>query len=340
MESIVDKVQNITLGAEQFEQSQGELNILRFTKEQQLLYENRDEGFYNKTFCTAGIKLSFKTDSTKLFLKLRVSTAKSTRKYFSVDVLVNDTLVDYIDNFSNVNLPDEYTQVSLPDGIVSKEIFLGNGLKKVCIHLPRLSVASIIDISVDDGALIESIKPSKKMLVFGDSITQGYDVLRPSNHHIAKLADKLDAEEKNLAIGGEIFFPELASTVVNSNPDYIIVGYGTNDWSKTAKDDFKERCYKFYKNLSLKYPDSKIFAITPIWRKNFEKDTLFDSFFDVEKIIRENVSNFSNIVVVDGWDLVPHDEKYFADLVLHPNDNGFKCYYDNIVRKNFRKEEV
>lgn len=326
-------VENIILGANRFEHVNDELHILRFTEQQAKIYKNRDEGFYNKTFCSAGVKLSFKTNSTKLFLKFRVSTKKSTRKYFSIDILVDDIPVDYIDNFSDVDLPAEYANIPLQDGIVSKEINLGGGIKNVCVHLPRMAIVSIMDISIDDNAFIEPIKVKKKMLVFGDSIAQGYDALRPSNHYLARLANKLNAEEINLAIGGEIFFPELVGTDLKINPEYIIVGYGTNDWSKTKKDDFKKRCYKFFEILCEKYLSSNIYVITPIWRKNFEEEKPFGSFFDVEKIIYDITSQYSNIKVISGWDLVPHNEKYFGDLILHPNDKGFECYYNSILKK-------
>ena len=333
MKLSVGQIREFVTGAARIKEINGETHLYRFSEEQENLYKERDRDFYNKTFCTSGIRLSFLTNSSTLFLKLNISTKESTRKYFSVDIFVDGVPVDYIDNFSNIALPIDYTQVDLPDGYFSKQIKLGDGIKKVCIYLPRMAVLSIEDIIIDDGAFAEPIKPPKKMLVFGDSITQGYDALRPSNHYITKIADEFDAEEFNVAIGGEIFFPELIDATSDIKPDYIIVGYGTNDWSKTEQHYFKENCQSFFKSLYNKYPDSKIFAITPIWRKDFEEKRCFGSFFAVEKDIKDICGKFDNISVISGWNLVPHDEKYFADLRLHPNDDGFMHYFSNLVEE-------
>ena len=70
----------------------------------------------------------------------------------------------------------------------------------------------------------------KRILCFGDSISQGYDALYPSNQYTPQLAKLLDAEEYNKAIGGEIFRPELALARDDFEPEYITVAYGTNDW--------------------------------------------------------------------------------------------------------------
>ena len=76
-----------------------------------------------------------------------------------------------------------------------------------------------------------------------------------------------------------------------------------------------------------------MFAITPIWRKDFEEKKCFSSFFDVEKEIKDICRKFDNISVISGWNLVPHDEEYFADLRLHPNDDGFRHYFSNLVEE-------
>lgn len=66
----------------------------------------------------------------------------------------------------------------------------------------------------------------------------------------ARLADALGAEEVNKAIGGECFFPELAATKEDFQPEYITVAYGTNDWSRKLAEEFQTNCRAFcFKNL-------------------------------------------------------------------------------------------
>ena len=325
----LEQLQKITTGAVKIKEEKEQFSFSRFTTEQENLYRITNQDFYNKTFSTAGIKFLFKTDSKNLFIKLRTSVSTS-RKYFSVDVFVNDSPVGYIDNFSDAELAQNYTQQEFLLGEFSKNFELGDGEKTVCVHLPWSVTTLIEEISVDDNSFIEGIKPKKKLIAFGDSITHSYDALRPSNRYIAKLVDRLEAEEFNKAIGGEMFFPELAELKDSFMPDYITVAYGTNDWSHTSKEIFKSRCKAFYEKLSKNYPYSKIFAITPIWRKDHKEERIFGAFDTVDKYITESTKPFENITVISGYDLVPEEEIYFADLRLHPNDEGFKYYEKNL----------
>ena len=53
----------------------------------------------------------------------------------------------------------------------------------------------------------------------------------------------------------------------------------------------------------------------------------------MERGIRAAVADLPNVRVLSGFDLVPKDEKYFADQRLHPNDKGFEYYSENLYRE-------
>ena len=327
-----NQIKEITTGAVLVSKEDGMISLKRFTQEQEELYKVTNQDFYNKTFSTAGIKFLFKTNSESLFLKLKTMISSS-RKYFSVDIFVDGKPIGYIDNFSNIELPQNYTQMEFPLGDFSKKFQLGEGEKTVCVHLPWSVKTLIEEISIDDHAFCEGTKPKNKMIAFGDSITHGYDALRPSNRYVAKLANMLNAEEFNKAIGGECFFPELAKLRDSFMPDYITVAYGTNDWNVVDQETFKNKCKNFYTNISQIYPQAKIFAITPIWRKDMKEYRIFGSFGEVEKNIKNAVKGIKNITVISGIDFVPKEEKLFADLRLHPNDDGFEYYVENLYKE-------
>ena len=328
----ITQVREIAKGAVRVTEEKDGFHFYRFTKEQEELYNNTNKDFYQKTFATAGIRLTFKTDSRTLFLKT-VTSKGSSRTYFSFDIFADGKPVGYLDNFSGVELPEKYPEAKLPQGAFEKTFSLGEGEKTVCVYFPW-SVQSVVEeISIDDGAYIEPVKTEKKMLTFGDSITHGYDALRPSMRYAARLADALGAEEVNKAIGGECFFPELAATKEDFQPEYITVAYGTNDWSRKSAEEFRTNCRAFYTALSENYPEAKIYAFTPIWRKDLNVEKKFGKFEDVEKYIRECVEGLKNVMVISGFDLVPEDEMYFADRSLHPNDEGFDFYFKNLYKK-------
>lgn len=327
-----DEIKNIITGAVRITEENDGIHLYRFTAEQEKAYKEMKDHLYYKTFSSSGIKLSFRTNSEKLFLKMTAIQASS-RKYFSVDVFIDGKYSDSLDNFAHIDMPKNYTTVEAELGSHFKEFALGEGEKTVCVHLPWSVSTTIEEISIDDGAYVERAELPKKLLVFGDSITQGYDAKRPSNRYIAKVANALNAEELNKAIGGEIFFPELPALKDDFNPDYISVAYGSNDWSLTDVDTFKRNCKAFFQNVRKNYPEAKIFAITPIWREDYKTEKVFDSFLNLDKYIRECTEGVDDITAISGFDIVPHDINYFADLMLHPNDEGFDIYYNYVIEK-------
>ena len=326
MKLSIDQIKKITKGAVRLEETKEGLCLYRFTKEQELLYAGTNETFYKQTFANAGMKFLFKTNSENLFLDVELES-KTSRKYFSFDVFVDDELIGYLDNFKEEDMPTVYTTVPLPYGRVNKNFSLGKGSKTVEVYLPWNFRCVFKEISIDDGAYIEEVQMDKKALVYGDSITQGYDALRPSNRYVAKLMDFIGAEEINKAIGGEFFFPPLVETEEAFVPDIVTVAYGTNDWSKTDEPGFRIRSRAFYETLSKKYPNTKIFAITPIWRKDYQEYREFGLFEDMICDIEEAVEGLTNVHLIHGFNFVPKDESFFADLRLHPNDAGFDHYF-------------
>lgn len=329
MQLDTQQIKSVTWGAVRFLEEEDGITFLRFTQAQHYMYEQKNEGFFAKSKTSAGVRLCFKTDSRYLCLNTSVNNARS-RTYFSFDVFADNTLVGCLDNFSDRELPGDYSEIVFPVGAFEKSFDLGEGVKTVTVYLPWNKITKIHQLSLDDGAFVKPVKRSKKLLAFGDSITQGFDALRPSGRYIARLADALDAEEFNKGIGGERFCPDLAALRDDFSPDYIVVAYGTNDWSSTTKDVFYPNLEAFFEHLNKNYPGVKTFVITPIWRVNYELKKDFDSFFEIEEAIRSTTQHMKNVTVISGFDLVPHSTDYFGDYGLHPNLSGFDHYFNNL----------
>ena len=326
----IDKIREITTGAARIEEHDGEMCFFRYTKAQDDRYRARSyQELWKRSLCSAGIKLCFDTDSESLFLKIKVE-AKTSRTYFSADVLKDGAILGYIDNVGDANT-DNYIALDLADGEFEKEFQLGKGTKRICIRLPWNMMTSIKEMRVDDGCFVTEAKSEKLLLAFGDSITQGYDALRSSDRYISRLADALGADEYNKAIGGDIFSPDLAALRDDLEPDFITVAYGTNDWNSIGEEFFKENCREFYHNLARNYPKAKIFALTPIWRADYKDERAFGEFGKVALDIREATKDLDNVTVIEGFDLVPHDTTLYSDKYLHPNSNGFDHYFKNLL---------
>lgn len=333
MQLNLKQITEITLGVERITEEQNGFNFYRFTEKEEELYKQRSEGSYVRTFATSGVQFAFKTNSKSLFIKGETFAAGS-RSYYSIDVFKNGKKIDNIDNFSNFDLLGDYTTTAFPIGKFEKLFSLGEGEKEVKIYLPFTTKTVINELSLDDGATLIPIKPEYKLLAYGDSITHGYDALNPSEKYITKLAEYLNAEEINKAIGGEIFWPDLVKEKLDLKPDLITVAYGTNDWAKMlSPEEFYSNCKGFLENLKNNYKNTPIFVITPIWRKDFDlSDRPLGEFKRVEEIVREISAKIGGITVISGFDLVDHNKNLFGDLHLHPNNEGFKQYFERLVK--------
>lgn len=333
----LETLRSIALGTAYVTEEENGFHFHRFTKEQEDLYKTTS--FADKTDGTAGVKLCFKTDSRSLYLKTEVKK-RSTRSFFAIDVFKNSEMLGQITNIPSegikfvkgVLMPNN---ISLPLGIFEKKFDLGEGEKEITVYFPWSAEADIISAEIDDGAKIEPVRKKLKMLCFGDSITHGYDALSPSNTYSAILTDAISADSRNKGIGGEMFRPELALCREDTDPDIITVSYGSNDWKKSAsRDVFEKNCSEFYEAISKNYPNAKIFALTPIWRADADNATSpVGTLDDVRNFIRETASRLPNVTAIDTADFVPHDEKYFSDFYLHPNDEGFALFGKAIAKE-------
>ena len=78
------------------------------------------------------------------------------------------------------------------------------------------------------------------------------------------------------------------------------------------------------------YPEAPIYAITPIWRYGGEEERQLGSVRNVGELIGECVEGL-DVCVIDGYEFVPKVRQLYADLRLHPNDEGFAHYTDRLL---------
>ena len=332
MKLSIETLRKICLGAVEVEENENGISFYRFTKKQRDLYFERQLSFYKKALSTSGVKLRFRTDSNYLGIKGVVSGGSS-RKYFSFDLFINGEKKESFDNFSDVT-DQPSPKGEYPLGSIEKMFDLGDGEKEVLLYFPWSAQVAFSEITVSDGAFLDPVKPEKKMLVFGDSITQGYDAAFASNSYISRLSRFLGVEEYNKAIGGEVFWPGLADTEEPFEPDLITVAYGTNDWSKMGSlEEFQANSKGFFETLGRRFPNVPIFAISPIWRSSYQAEKPCGDFRNIHNFFVEVAKNIPNMIVIDGWNFVPHDPDYFADKTLHPNDAGFAFYADALYNE-------
>lgn len=329
-----ETIKEIAQGVSYISESDDGVQFHRFNVAEEEYYK---DSTLPRQYSTSGVKLSFSTDSTTMKLKVNVKEATPTR-YFSHDIFCNGKCIGNISNFAEEDLPIKFAEKSfLPVGnfdmgIFEAEFNLGKGLKEISIVFPWSVNSMLQELIVDDGSYICSIKKNYKLVSYGDSITYGACTTFPSNRYVAKVAEILDAEEICKGVGGEVFRPELLKHAKENDIKFVTVAYGTNDLYNDF-EDFKKRCNDFFEKISRLYSEALIFAISPIWREDCENENGFTRMKQIENQIEKTVSQYANIIFIDGYDLVPFDINLFADKCVHPNDEGFKYYYKNLKSK-------
>ena len=114
-----EQLTNIALGTAYITEEEKGVHFHRFTKEQENYYKETNNNFYLKALGTAGVKLSFKTDSKALFIK-GTTTEHPSRKYYSLDVEKDGKIIGSINNFEGAELASPYTVSELQTGDFSK----------------------------------------------------------------------------------------------------------------------------------------------------------------------------------------------------------------------------
>ncbi len=322
-------IKEITSGAVRFFEKDGAISFSRFTEAEEAIY-SADEGKRLRAVSTPGIRLWFKTDATKL--SLGVLVREKARPYFSVEVFSNDKFIGEIKNYPD-DLPNgKYPGEEFPTGAYEKSFSLGEGEKCIKIILPGTVKLELSFLELSGESFITPLKFKKKALIYGDSITQGFDALNPSRVYSLKLCDYLDADGINKAVGGAVYNPALPKTETFSDIDYVFGAYGINDWAtNTDKETFVANCRGFWEDICKKYPEAKKYLITPIWIAIWEEEKAMGKATELYGIIKEAVAELPDIEIINGWELVPHDKDLYGDERTHPNNLGFDKYFENLV---------
>ena len=322
---ILDKEQlsSLTVGALAVSSSDGWFSFKRFTEKQLAYYKiKRDGELYKKALASAGVRLDFITDADRFSFDFGVKKTCG-RPFYSLDLYIDGMFCEtvYVRHIVQKN-----------SGKVSFAIPEGN--HRVTLYLPNLMITELSDVVLENATFAKPVETEKKILFFGDSITQGYNAHRTSLSYTNRVARALEADICNQAIGSEIFDPDVIDAQLPFVPDLIVVAYGTNDWAvQKSKREFLAAAEAFFARLKEIYPDCPCAYISPIWRGDAAGIMLptgtFEEACEELKVLAERYDFF----VVNGSYMLLHDEEFYEDkdVILHPNDAGFGIYAENLL---------
>lgn len=308
-------------GGASYKADKGVFRAFRFS-EKQIEYMCSDafeQGWKNWAMHTGAIRLEFKTDATKIsFDYVASSWIKESN---TVDFIVDGRLeaVYRVDDSSKGHI--EHT--------------MKQGYKKIIICLPCITSFGIKNFTLNGG--YKSVKfPSKKILILGDSITHGGGPTMSSATYVNMLAMKTGYEIIGQGIAGYRYEPRESMMVVDGfNPDKVVVFLGTNCYEASHIEngyDYKRAVYEYYDKLTRLYPETPILCVTPLWRNN---NVDWERFSWCINTIKSACARYDRIKVVDGLDIVPHADEFFADKI-HPTAYG-STFIANAIEKALKE---
>ena len=203
-------------------------------------------------------------------------------------------------------------------------------IRVVKLSETAMSTCGIRSITTDGGIRPTPEKPSLVEFI-GDSITQGWDSDYDSLSYAYHTGMYYNADFVVQGIGGA-YFLEASYDAIPYDPDTVIVAYGTNDWGhfQTLEELLRE-ANGFLKALSKQFAGKRLFAITPIWRADWETDRPMGNFAQLQAAVC-SAATANGFTVIDGLPMVPHLREFFSDGYVHPNATGFGCYAQNLIK--------
>ena len=317
---MVDKNNQLFHGCIDVEKREKGYLAKRFTPKQFERYTKMPWCIY--PYCTAGVFMEFVTAAEEISFDYYFSQLFLPPVVF--DIFENDTYMAFIKE---------------PDCSTSGHITYRKktpGAVRMRIYLPYTGETHISNIKFGDFKVTRN-RRKIKLLVYGDSISQGLMGSHPYMSYVPLISDVIGADYLNLSVGGDLFDYNMIEPALPFEPTVIIVALGTNDLPFIGDyKKIKKNIELFFAKLREVYPQIPINVITPIWQTDIErfeteeernKYKLFMQIYN--KAIKE--SDKAGCNTIKGLEIMPHIPEYFTDHA-HPNDIGFLQYALNLLR--------
>ena len=303
-----EQLKTIYFGALQFKETKdGYLQAFQYNDEQMAYFKKASDFWYDRCMASTSKTLEFSTNATKFSFDYKLAWKGSED---SIELEIDDviTKINYIKDMKD----EDTLSYNLP-----------NGNKKIVVYLPADATIWIKNFQLN-GDFTPAIK-EHKVLWLGDSITQGFGPLRSSLTYVSVANKQLGYDIINQGIGGYVY-DKNSLMDMGYKPEKLIVALGTNQYGEeTMKpvEDYYEQLFKIYGLLPT-------LCITPLWRD--DPNTNHEKLEQYCEGIKNVCRKYKNIIIVDGFKLVPHLSEYFLDN-LHPNALGAQVYGRNLVEK-------
>lgn len=285
-----------------------------------------------KTLLTnaSGLIIAFKTNSTQINCKWTLS------RY---NVGSNMTAIAHsgLDLYSKVEGKWINVGVGRPKDINSSYTLVQNmdgKEREFLLYLPLYNTVESLEIGIDNNTKISPIANpfSKKIVVYGSSITQGSSASRAGMSYTSRIGRNMNVEIFNLGLSGRgVMEKEAARMTADIEADMYVLDCAANP----SPEQITERTNYIVKHIRQRHPEKPIVMIQSVVREmgNLDlkvrervKNQNINFATEYQKLLDEGITN---LYLIEGKDLLGHDHEGEVDGV-HPTDIGFSRMIDVI----------
>jgi len=275
---------------------------------------------------SAGINICFQTNSPNIHLKWKLEKLNSWWNMTSI-------AVNGIDLYGRRNNEWQYVGSAKPvsesnDFTIAKN--LDGQLRHYLLYLPLYSEVTSLEIGVDSEAIImpadPDILPTRKVVIYGSSITQGASASRPGMTYSSIIGRCLNIETFNMGFSGsgkmEI---EMAGIIAEMPADLFILDCVPN----SSPEEIKLRTIPFVRLLRETNPDVPILMVESIFREGGYWDSEIGSRVkEQNRVFKEAYEALKNsdmklLFYLETDNLLGKDHEATIDGT-HPSDLGHK----------------
>lgn len=193
------------------------------------------------------------------------------------------------------------------------------------VWLPYIMAVAVGGLRTDGS--LDPMPDRPLLLTLGDSITQGFVAGCSGETWPVRLGRDLDFCLVNQGVAGHVFDPGTlkgSGRLHRAAPAAVVVAYGTNDWARiSSAKRIRRNIREYLRRVAELYGAcARVYVVSPLWRADADIASASGKPLGwVGQILRDECAELG-FSFIDGFDLVPHDPRFFGDLRLHPNAEG------------------
>jgi lysophospholipase L1-like esterase len=296
-----------------------------------------DEGTSGYRWDNPGARVTFRTDAKEVIAHLRYSekhtsrTARRSVGMFLIDGISNPNWTFKSLSTDPLHVPEQ-VEVALP-------VPNSSGYHTYALVMPYGDSVDFCGLTINRSASFESPppRPALRYLAFGDSITHGFTASHIGLTYSYRLAEQRNWQLINLGLGGRSTHAADGDVIGSLDADIITILIGTNDWQGGVDPkQYRGAISGLLSKLRAHRPRVPVYLMTSLWvSPKWQPAKARFPLEDYRQILRDLLLELkdSNLHLIEGPDLIDHDEKFFDPVLVHPNDAGFSQMAERLAAK-------